>query len=520
MRNTGPRIFRYVVATDRGTAPQPFGGFCTLAICKPKIRASAIVGDWVVGFRSKRPGEVIYAMQVAERLRFADYWQDPRFRKRRPGLAGDYPDNIYRPRREGGLEQVPNQIHHADHVVRDLSGKHVLVADRFWYFGRNSVPIPNELLHLVHGHIGHAVDKDRKADDVETLQHWLAAWPIGVHGRPIDAPALDVAAEGKTRSCGSTPEPKAARPSGRVCAPPGRPRSRLQDAPKRIVLSRKGFDSGYGGHASPILPDGRLVALPIPARHDTTTLADLSSENLDVGALVSDLSRGRLGPATTVHLDPDLDRPRHLRLPGWRPALGQSQAAQSHLAAQGVGRSDVFLFFGWFREVERTEGRWRFARGAPNLHVLFGWLEVGEVVDIIASRDDALRQHPWIWNHPHVANPAHYADPRNTLYLATQKSAFRRGVGGGAFPHFQPGLQLTAPGGTRTQWRLPAWLHPGDTRPPLSYHGDPGRWAQRCDEWCELSSVAKGQEFVLQAGQYPESTGWLASLIGSGAGPG
>ncbi|RIE11762.1 hypothetical protein SMC3_08215 [Candidatus Cryosericum hinesii] len=33
----------------------------------------------------------------------------------------------------------------------------------------------------------------------------------------------------------------------------------------RVILSRKGFDSGYGGWASPILPDGRMLSLPIPA---------------------------------------------------------------------------------------------------------------------------------------------------------------------------------------------------------------------------------------------------------------
>jgi hypothetical protein len=32
----------------------------------------------------------------------------------------------------------------------------------------------------------------------------------------------------------------------------------------KVILSRKGFDSEYGGIASPILPDGTLLSLPIP----------------------------------------------------------------------------------------------------------------------------------------------------------------------------------------------------------------------------------------------------------------
>ena len=30
-----PSIFRYIVAYDYGTAPRPYGGVCSLAICKP-----------------------------------------------------------------------------------------------------------------------------------------------------------------------------------------------------------------------------------------------------------------------------------------------------------------------------------------------------------------------------------------------------------------------------------------------------------------------------------------------------
>lgn len=52
IRAREPNIFRYIVAYDHGTAPRPYGGVCTLAICKPTIRKAARVGDWVIGFRS------------------------------------------------------------------------------------------------------------------------------------------------------------------------------------------------------------------------------------------------------------------------------------------------------------------------------------------------------------------------------------------------------------------------------------------------------------------------------------
>jgi hypothetical protein len=43
---------------------------------------------------------------------------------------------------------------------------------------------------------------------------------------------------------------------------------------------------------SPILPDGRLVPLPIPISHDKYTFADINIPNLDVSQLLFDLSGG------------------------------------------------------------------------------------------------------------------------------------------------------------------------------------------------------------------------------------
>ena len=48
---------------------------------------------------------------------------------------------------------------------------------------------------------------------------------------------------------------------------------------RRIILSRKGFDSSSGGVASPIFSDGSLCSLPIPfsgPAPDKFQVADLS----------------------------------------------------------------------------------------------------------------------------------------------------------------------------------------------------------------------------------------------------
>src|SRR5712672_36303 len=96
------RLYSYVVARDYGFAPNPFMGVCTLATCKPKIRAKAKIGDWVVGTgvaSRKRSGRLVYAMRVSAAMTFNEYWNDPRFQDKKPNMRGSkkqaFGDNIY-----------------------------------------------------------------------------------------------------------------------------------------------------------------------------------------------------------------------------------------------------------------------------------------------------------------------------------------------------------------------------------------------------------------------------------------
>jgi len=275
----------------------------------------------------------------------------------------------------------------------------------------------------------------------------------------------------------------------------------------KIILSRKGFDSSFGGCASPILEDGTLVSLPIPEPRAPATFADIQHRAASVGQLVADLARGRVTAATAAHLDPDL-RPDALpRESGWRPLFGQTVAAQSHLANCGVGTGDLFLFFGWFREVERRDARFRYVSHAPDLHVLFGWLRVGAV-----WTGDKLQQAPrWAQSHPHVASDY---GPTSTVYVAADDPPGQPDAG--AFPRLVDELILTAPGETRRRWRLPAWFHPEGHGSALSYHGKPSRW-QRAGGQVLLTTAGRGQEFVLDADDYPEAREWATRSIAAGA---
>lgn len=284
----------------------------------------------------------------------------------------------------------------------------------------------------------------------------------------------------------------------------------------RIIFSRKGFDSQYGRVASPILPDGTMYSLPIPVTGDPHRLGDLRPGGWDLAAIVADLTGGRVVASTHIHLDPDLDVSAIARPRGWRPAFGQTAAAQAHLENQGIGPGDLFLFFGWFREVEQIGGVWRYKRSAPNLHTLFGWLQVDERVTVGHDAGPAVKHHPWLAGHPHIAGAESYSSSNNSIYIGRETLTLSgkdlKLPGAGVMSRFRKDLQLTAAGRTRSWWRLPSWFHPQAGRPTLSYHVDPKRWSLEADATV-LRIVDKGQEFVLDTSHYPEANAWVANLL-------
>jgi len=282
----------------------------------------------------------------------------------------------------------------------------------------------------------------------------------------------------------------------------------------KIILSRKGFDSSYGGVASPILPDGTLFSLPIPSPASPIVYDQLRVGDRPVGPMVEALTRGRVRARDAAHLDPDLRASVYSRLPGWRPLFGQDGAAQGHLHNYGVGPGDLFLFFGWFRQVERVETGYRFVRGAPDLHLLFGWLQIDQVLRVEECGSDVP---PWAAYHPHFHLDS---EGHNTVYVARDELCLDgrpRGIaGGGAFDRYGDDLRLTASGCSRSRWRLPGWFFPLDGRTPLTYHRRMSRWTASGEEVL-LRSAPRGQEFVLDAGQYPEAIEWACDLISRAA---
>lgn len=276
----------------------------------------------------------------------------------------------------------------------------------------------------------------------------------------------------------------------------------------RVILSRKGFDSQYGGVPSPILPDGRMISLPIPAKDAPTPYDAMQRDGLSFGKLVGDLTRGRVEARFRGHLDPDLDPAAVSRPRGWRPLFGQADASLGHLRKAGVEVGDLFLFFGWFRRAELVGDRWRFVAGSPSFHALWGWLLIAEMYAVSELPKDIRR---WAAGHPHLAG---MPNVQNGVFIAGQEFSIgrRRHPGAGLFPFAQHRV-LTTPGASRSTWEMPAWMHPVEAVATLSYHGDVKRWSAVDGQRCRLQAVSKGQEFVLTSSDEGRLQDWLASVF-------
>lgn len=278
----------------------------------------------------------------------------------------------------------------------------------------------------------------------------------------------------------------------------------------KIILSRKGFDSVYGKCPSPII-DGCPYSMPIPSTISPTTYSDIAYNNRNLGDIVSLLPTHET-PRSYCHFDPDLIKSAIPRIEGWRGAFGQADAAQGHLENQSITKGDLFLFFGWFREFDTKH--MRFKRGAPDIHLIFGWLQVDEIIRVDGRVKDT---HPWLVKHPHLHSPE-ISNKNNTIYT-TAKTLDLPGVniitpidGCGIFNSASEPRKLTAPQKPRSVWLLPEFF-----KENLTYNENPEKWSRFYNDCFLLKSAPIGQEFVYPPyGKSPDKDKlnlWLSGIF-------
>ena len=229
----------------------------------------------------------------------------------------------------------------------------------------------------------------------------------------------------------------------------------------KVILSRKGFDSSAGGIASPILPDGTLLSLPIPGESNTK-YSDIAFNGEKYSEII-----GRLYPGffdsneNTCHLDPDIRKDLRCNpVKGWKPAFGQTDTAQGQLRNAGVEPGDIFLFFGWFRGVDENynyikNSKKRFNNdfySYADTQVIYGYMQIGKII----TDPDEIKKFYW---HPH--SEGDYGK-NNTLFIPSKRLIINGedcGPGYGTLD-FAEKRVLTKKGFTRANWDKKEFLLP------------------------------------------------------------
>ena len=131
------KIYFYKLIVDDGGAPCVTPSLLSLAICKPMIRATAEVGNLIIGFAANSlwsDNRIIYVARVTDRLENGDYFKLPKYKRRG--------DCIYEWRR-GGFVERPGATFHGSpgDLAHDLGGPPShrratsLLSREFCYFG-------------------------------------------------------------------------------------------------------------------------------------------------------------------------------------------------------------------------------------------------------------------------------------------------------------------------------------------------------------------------------------------------
>jgi Nucleotide modification associated domain 2 len=183
------KIYSYVLRIDDGAAPNPFWGVCTLVICKPAIRRTAEVGDWVIGTGSKNTklkdgniydlsDSIVYAMKIEEIKTLKQYdkyckdslthkipqWEAKDWQLRVGDCVYDYSQK-YKP-------AIRKSVHNEDSRKKDLGGENALLSEHFYYFGEEPRILPTNLKDLIKKNQGHK--KIENTDLVEKFEKWIS----------------------------------------------------------------------------------------------------------------------------------------------------------------------------------------------------------------------------------------------------------------------------------------------------------------------------------------------------------
>lgn len=182
-------IFIYKLTTDNGGAPCVQDGLLSLCICKPRIRRSARVGDWIIGMGAKGSkalrNRIIYIAQITNTVAGQLYYSEKQYRERN--------DCIYQINggrfswKKGSKYHSPGDLEHDLGQHPKYNRASCLLSDRFIYFGDNDEPSIKPIRDI-YDRLPRDYRKNHSQQNLNTLLKYIATiesqYGYGKHGSP------------------------------------------------------------------------------------------------------------------------------------------------------------------------------------------------------------------------------------------------------------------------------------------------------------------------------------------------
>jgi Nucleotide modification associated domain 2 len=192
------RLYVYKIRYDDGTAPCVQGGVLSLALCKPAIRATARVGDTLVGFSAKSmcaDQRLVYAAVVTDRLADGDYYRQARWRGRIDCIY-EWRGGAFRRRRDARVHATSEDRVHDLGEPPAYPRANVLLSENYRYFAESrpadhsAYPALARLIDRLGQ--GHRIHHGERVKD--ELERYLAAiWSVAPT-RTVPLPAGSICA--------------------------------------------------------------------------------------------------------------------------------------------------------------------------------------------------------------------------------------------------------------------------------------------------------------------------------------
>ena len=274
----------------------------------------------------------------------------------------------------------------------------------------------------------------------------------------------------------------------------------------KVIFSRKGFDSSYGGSPSIILPDGKtMISFPIPVHGleegDSPEAIFYEAEKKTLKDYLDEL---KIQSDSKYHVDPEIqnlsvkkgDRFFKRRY----GTLGQCSSAAGHLFNNGIKPGDIseknpalFLFFGLFSKTKINDEGSLILDGKP-FHSFFGYLIATEALDVSDKIPEDLKDHP------------HYRNRNHKEYIKGNKNVIYKGDSFGVF-QYSDQLRLTVENSDNvTNWAIPDFIK------EMTYNNKRIKNGKRENDKIIFKSASRGQEFVVTNFDEEKMKDWLNTL--------